>query len=440
VEEFIQECKGQQSIAEMLNIAFRAAASIGCKVFVVIDEYDHFANDLIALGTSSGDDVYRKIIRANGLVRDFYETLKRGSETVIDRIMLTGITPIMLDDLTSGFNISNNLSVKAQYNEMLGFTQAEVDWLMGVCGVDRAKINVDMEFYYNGYLFHKNGEHKVYNPSMILYFFDMIMTTPDPDIIIDENLKTDYGRLRRLVSDERNSAQLLEITQENGICSDVIPKFSIDELHDNKSFISLLYYMGLLTIDRMEEGMLKLKIPNYSIRTVYWEYIERLTQDRNKDILIDFTSLKLAVRELAFRGNPTLFVNYVSNNIFSRLSNRDLNRFDEKYIKIILLGNLFQSNLYTPITEMEVSTGYTDIWLKRSHLFPEIPFEWVWELKYVKKEDAGNEVVLQAKRDESRAQLEKYRNSHLFANRTDVRYLSLIFIGKDKYEMEEMCK
>jgi hypothetical protein len=141
---------------------------------------------------------------------------------------------------------------------------------------------------------------------------------------------------------------------------------------------------------------------------------------------------------LAFRGNPALFLNYVSNNIFSRLSNRDLNRFDEKYIKIILLGNLFQSNLYTPITEMEVSTGYTDIWLKRSHLFPEIPFEWVWEIKYVKKEDADNEAVLQAKRDESRAQLEKYRHSHLFANRTDVRYLSLIFIGKDKYEMEEI--
>ncbi|MDR3093747.1 MAG: PD-(D/E)XK nuclease domain-containing protein, partial [Bacteroidales bacterium] len=191
-----------------------------------------------------------------------------------------------------------------------------------------------------------------------------------------------------------------------------------------------------------EEGLLRLKIPNYSIQTVFWEYIERQTLDRNEDILIDFTEMKMAVRELAFRSNPTLFIDYVSRNIFSRLSNRDLKRFSEKYIKIILLNGLFQSKLYVPITEMEVTKGYTDIWLKRSHLFPEIPCEWVWELKYVKKGDnenvkTGHASSLQTARDEARAQLAKYRDSHLFAGRTDVRYLSVIFIGKDKYEITE---
>jgi hypothetical protein len=132
----------------------------------------------------------------------------------------------------------------------------------------------------------------------------------------------------------------------------------------------------------------------------------------------------------------------VSRNIFSRLSNRDLKRFSEKYIKIILLSSLFQSKLYVPITEMEVTKGYTDIWLKRSHQFPEIPCEWVWELKYIKKEDAeiageNNYSPLQAVRDEASAQLAKYRDSHPFAGRTDVRYLSVIFIGKDKYEIFE---
>jgi hypothetical protein len=439
VEKFIQECKHQQSIAEMINIAFTAAKSIDRKIFVVIDEYDHFANDLIALGTTSGDDIYRKIIRANGLVRDFYETLKKGSETTIDRILLTGITPIMLDDLTSGFNISNSLSLKQQYNELLGFTQEEVEWLREVTGVDKSLIKVDMEFLYNGYLFHPNGKNKVYNPSMILYFFDQVSTCEDnPEYIIDENLKMDYGRLRRLVTDEQNSATLQTIAQDNSILSDIVLKFSIDELHENKSFVSLLFYMGLLTIERAEEGSLRLKIPNYSIKTVYWEYIMRLTQDRNEDVLIDFSELKAAIRELAFRENPTLFIDCVSRNIFSRLSNRDLKRFSEKYIKIILLSGLCQSKLYVPITEMEVTKGYTDIWLKRSHLFPEIPCEWVWELKYVKKEEATNEAFLQEKRDEARAQLEKYRDSHLFAGRTDVRYLSIIFIGKSEYECSEL--
>ncbi|GHT64032.1 hypothetical protein AGMMS50239_21010 [Bacteroidia bacterium] len=436
--EYFQDGKEQLSIADKVNAVLRAAASIDRKVFVVIDEYDHFANDLIALGTSSGDDTYRKIIRANGLVRDFYETLKKGSETVIDRIILTGITPIMLDDMTSGFNIANSLSLKQQYNELLGFTQEDVEWLKKETGVDSSLIKVDMEFLYNGYLFHSNGEHKVYNPSMILYFFDQVSTcNNNPEYIIDENLKMDYGRLRRLISGEQNSATLMAIAQDNSILSDIILKFSIDELHENKSFVSLLFYMGLLTIDSAEEGTLRLKIPNYSIRTVYWEYIMRLTEDRNEDVLIDFSELKAAIRDLAFRGNPTPFIDYVSRTIFSCLSNRDLKRFSEKYIKIILLSGLLQSKLYLPITEMEISKGYMDIWLKRSHLFPEIPCEWVWELKYVKKQDEANEAILQEKRDEARAQLAKYRDSHLFAGRNDVRYLSLIFIGKDKYEITE---
>ncbi|GHS94215.1 hypothetical protein FACS1894207_2050 [Bacteroidia bacterium] len=435
VREFIQECKGQQSIAEMINIAFRAAMSAGCKVFVIIDEYDHFANDLIALGTGSGDDTYRKIIRANGLVRDFYETLKKGSKTAIDRIILTGITPIMLDDLTSGFNISNNLSLKEQYNEMLGFTQDEVNWLMEVGGVDKSLIDIDMEFYYNGYLFHEKGEHRVYNPSMMLYYFDMVTTTKGgTKYTIDDNLKTDYGRLRTLIANGKNSEQLLKITEDNHILSTINPKFSIDELHNSENFVSLLYYMGLLTIEKSEYGRIWLKIPNYSIHTVYWEYILRMTRDSSKDIMIDPGRQMDAMSDFAYLGDPKPFLDYMSENIISRLSNRDLENFDEKYLKIILLNSLFQSSLFIPISEMEVSAGYTDIWLKRSHLFPDIPWEWVWEIKYVKK---SNVKSIEAKRDEARAQLEKYRNSHLFAGRTDVRYLSVIFIGKDKYEIIE---
>jgi hypothetical protein len=220
-------------------------------------------------------------------VRDFYETLKKGSKTVVDRILLTGIMPIMLDDLTSGFNISNSLSLDPNYSEMLGFTQTEVDWLMEVTGVDKSKINVNIEFLYNGYLSNKKGKNRVYNPSMMLYFCDKFLKDSDDlEEIIDENLKMDYGRLRRLVSDEQNSATLLTIAQDNGLISDISLKFSIDELQENKSFVSLLFYMGLLTIERAEEGSLRLKIPNYSIRTVYWEYIMRLTQDRNEDVLL----------------------------------------------------------------------------------------------------------------------------------------------------------
>jgi hypothetical protein len=144
-----------------------------------------------------------------------------------------------------------------------------------------------------------------------------------------------------------------------------------------------------------------------------------------------------AISTLAYEGDPRPYLDYVSRNILCCLSNRDLQQFIEKYIKIILLNGLFQSKLYLTITELEVSSGYVDIYMQRSHLLPDIPSEWVWEIKYVKKEDA-TERVLQSKRDEARTQLKKYRDSSRFAARTDVRYLALIYIGKDRYEMEEV--
>jgi hypothetical protein len=325
------------------------------------------------------------------------------------------------------------------YNEILGFMPEEVETLMDEAGVDRSLITVDMEFLYNGYKFHKDGAHRVYNPTMMLSFCNqLIKWKKPPEQIIDENLKTDYGRLRMLLATEQNREQLMSITQNNNIISDIIPKFSIDKMHTNEYFVSLLFYMGLLTIDREEEGVLILKIPNYSIQTVFWEYIKQQIVDSNADVLVDLTSLRIAIRELAFRANPTLLLDYVSNNFLSRLSNRDLLKFDEKYIKIMLLDMLFQSRLFIPLSEMELSTGYADIWLKRGHLFPEIPYEWVWELKYIKKSEEDNVALLESTRAAAREQLTKYHASHLFAEREDVRYLSLIFIGKDKYEMEEV--
>jgi hypothetical protein len=422
-----------------LRKAFNAAEAANKKIFIIIDEYDHFANDLIAHGTYTGDDTYRHLVRANGVVRDFYEILKEGTKTVVDRIILTGITPIMLDDVTSGFNISNNLSLKKKYNEMLGFTAEEVNTLMQETGIDPSMIHIDMEVLYNGYLFHQDGEHRVYNPSMMLYLFDSILSDGSVENIIDNNLKMDYGKLKRLIQNENNREQLIQIVQENTILSEIVSTFSIDNLHDNEYFVSLLFYLGLLTIDHAEHNKIYLKIPNYSIRTVYWDYILQLTKERNKDVKINISRQLEAIDSLAFKGDAKPYIDYVSENIICRLSNRDLQHFDEKYVKIMLLNSLYLSNLYLVITEYEVDNGYVDIYMQRSHYFPNVPYEWVWEVKYIKKEEADTKKnILQEKRNEARTQLEKYRKSSFFAKRTDVRYLSLIFIGKDAFEMEEV--
>lgn len=420
-----------------LQVAYGAAKLAGIKIFVLIDEYDHFANDLIAMGKNMGKAVYKIMVTANGLVRDFYETLKIGTSEVVDRIFTTGISPVMLNDLTSGFNIADNLTLKRKYNEMMGFTQQEVEALMQETGVNPAYINVDMEMYYNGYLFHEEGENRVYNPSMILYFFNQILEEKKPPKnIIDENLKTDYGRLQRLAQNENNRTKLLKIIKENGIVSDILQEFSIDRMYDDEYFVSLLVYMGMLTIDRFEEGCLHLKIPNYSIQTLYWEYIGKITVNTNEDVTIDLTEQRASLRELAYRGNLHPYIAYVSQNIFRRLSNRDLVTFDEKYIKIMLLNGLFQSKLYVPVSEREVEGGYVDMYLQRSPLLPDIKFEWVWEVKYIKKGEK-TKATLQRAKEHAFDQIERYRNAQCFSNRNDVRYAAIIFIGKDKYEIHE---
>jgi len=188
---------------------------------------------------------------------------------------------------------------------------------------------------------------------------------------------------------------LLEITKNNGITQMIEPKFPLDKLHDSKYFVSLMFYLGLLTLDGQERA--RLKIPNHSIRAVFWQYLEEQTIERNK-LVINYSRQTEAVEELAFKGNPKPFLDSVSEEVFSKLSNRDLAQFDEKYIKILLLSRLFQVPFLIPVSETELSAAFA----------------------------------------QAQEQLEKYRSSHRLADRMDVRYLAVVFIGKDRYEMEEL--
>jgi hypothetical protein len=434
IDDLIEETKHTSKSTVALQTIFGAVEAAGYKLFVLIDEYDHFANDLIALGTL-GDNAYRNMMKANGLVRDFYENIKDGTKSVVSRIFLTGISPMMMNDLTSGFNIASNLSLNLRYNEMLGFTRSEVDTLIDASGIDRALITIDMEHYYNGYLFNKRANTRLYNPTMALYCLDQIQSTQlAPEDIIDVNLRTDYSRLRRLAENEHNRKVLLGIMKNDTITAEIVASFSIDEMYHEQYFASLLFYMGLLTIDCIEQSMTTLKIPNYSIRTIYWEYIELFTRNLNEDVLLDSSEERAAIRTLAYNGDPAPYISYMSKNIFQRLSNRDLIGFDEKYIKLMLLNGLFRSRLYIPSSEKEVEHGYIDIFLQRSPLVPDVPYEWVWELKYLKQVELTEERV-SAALEAARVQLARYRASALFAGRNDVKFAALLFMGKDRYQI-----
>ncbi|TCO56207.1 AAA family ATPase, partial [Caldanaerobacter subterraneus] len=288
-----------------------AIEKAGKKIYLIIDEYDHFANDIIAMGDN---EFYREIVRASGFVRDFYETLKIGTESVIDRIFITGISPIMLDDLTSGFNIALNVTMDLSLNEMLGFTEEEVEKVLEEVGIEekeREKSLEELKKLYDGYLFSAEAQKRIYNPDMVLYYLDSIVRYKKPPRnLIDDNVKTDYGRLNRLTMNEENRALLERIIKEEGIVAEVVTKFSFDRMYDEEYFVSLLFYMGLLTIERQEKTRLFLKIPNYVIKTIMWEYIETNLKKEYK-INLDLNELRKTIEEMAYEGRIKPYIEYI---------------------------------------------------------------------------------------------------------------------------------
>jgi hypothetical protein len=436
-EYYLEQLEKKYSGIMSMDLAFNAAETDNVKLYFIIDEYDHFANDLIAMGNRLGKDFYKTMMSANGLVRDFYERIKASTKSISSRTFITGISPVMLDDLTSGYNISTNLTLNYRYNEMMGFTQKEVEWLMHETGVNPEYINVDMEAYYNGYLFNEDGANRVYNPAMVLYFFNQIIEFHrPPKSIIDQNLKMDYGRLQKLIQNESNREMLVRIMKEDGVDAEIMQKFSMDMLSSDTYFISLLFYMGLLTIKEPLWNKVRLGIPNYSIRTLYWEYLMMMTHQTSPDMAIDASRLDEAIVALAVDGDAERFIGYVSQNAFSKLSDYDLQRFDEKYIQIMLLAYLFMSRIYVPMSEFEAVPGRADIYLQRSPLLPQVKWEWIFELKYCKTGAKESEIA--AKQNEGLEQIQKYLASDRLKDHTDLKAAVIVFIGKNKYKIIEI--
>jgi hypothetical protein len=437
-EYLLRQISEKEPSVNVLTTAFNAALLEKIKIYVIIDEYDHFANDLIAIGTRIGKDFYKEMVTANGLVRDFYERLKSATwNSIVYRTFITGISPVMLDDLTSGYNIARILTLKSKYNEMLGFTQSEVDMLMKETGVDPALINVDMEAYYNGYLFHEDGENTIYNPTMVLYFLEQILEEKKPPKnIIDQNLRTDYSRLRRLAQNGNNRETLLQIMKDGYIVSKISEQFSIDALTDDKYFISLLFYMGMLTIGGTYQFELKLRVPNYSIKTLYWEYLAKQITETSSDITVQSRLLNNAIYMMAMEGDVKQFITYISENVFKKLSDYDLQHFDEKYIQIMMLAYLFMSEIYIPMSEYEAVPGRADIFLQKNPRLPEIKYEWLFEIKYCKASATDAEIT--AKRDKGFTQLTQYFQAYRMKDRPNLRAALLVYIGKDKVEVNEL--
>jgi len=240
--------------ADLLDGFLREANQIiGRKLYIMIDEYDHFANSIL-----SNRQVFTKITSKEGFVRSFYEVFKtHTSGSCIDRIFITGVTSLTLDSLTSGFNIAKNVSMFPELNEMTGFTSEETKYLLKEADVtNKENIEGTMEILtenYNGYRFHKSIENKVFNSNMVLYFLDEYQRAKGlPDQLTDPNMTSDYQKLTAmfdLFDDEETKQTILEqIMSNERLETDIITNFDFSLHFGKEDFLSLLFYLGLLTI------------------------------------------------------------------------------------------------------------------------------------------------------------------------------------------------
>lgn len=382
------------------------------KLFLFIDEYDNFANDLIGTGNK---EFYYDLLSSEGYVRVFYKTLKDGTTKSISRVFMTGVSPIMLDDLTSGFNITKNLTMYPTLNEMLGFTREELEKIIKALKLDEyfvmEELLRDMETYYNGYLFNEDGKGRIYNTNMVLYFLDSLNHFGKyPKNILDANVKTDYKKIEALAFNFKDEGLIQRLLAEGEITVNIVERFNLEYMYENKeNFASVLFYTGMLTIKEAAPKGYILQIPNYVIKTIYWEYyLDKLERTQNVDF--NFKRLLQAVDEMAVEGKAHSLESYLCG-LFEALSNRDLIRFDEKYIKVMLMTLFYHNGYYIVNSEYETDGGYVDIFLSRNRAYAGyIKYDWLIEVKYLKEEERENQERAERKGLE---QLERYFGGRL---------------------------
>jgi hypothetical protein len=197
-------------IQELLG--YHATNRIQPQIYLLIDEYDHFANELISFNYAYFSD----IVTENGYVRKFYEVLKWGTgEGIIDRIFITGVSPITVDSLTSGFNIATNITLSADFHQMVGFDEAEVSGILASIDIPEEQIPAtinDLHLWYDGYLFSRKAQNRLFNPNMVLYFAQEYTRTQEyPDEMLDTNIATDYGKIQKLFSIQGKEEEYLHI-------------------------------------------------------------------------------------------------------------------------------------------------------------------------------------------------------------------------------------
>ena len=389
-DEFIESFRAADKALDKLHMLDDEARRLGYPLYLIIDEYDNFTNVVL---NEQGNEIYHAITHASGFYRDAFKNYKG----MFDRIFMTGVSPVTLDDLTSGFNIGWNISTSPFFNGMLGFSEEDLRAMLryyqeaGKLQGDVEDMIQEMKPWYDNYCFAEESldcEPKMFNCDMVLYYLrNRIQLGKSPKQMIDPNTKTDYSKMKRLIQldrlDGNRKGVLRKITEEGKILTNLFPSFSADELTKPEIFPSLLFYYGMLTIIGTRGNLVVLGIPNNNVRKQYYEY---LLEDYQKHEYINLVDVEILFNDMAFDGDWRPALDFIAHAYKDNSSVRSSIE-GERNIQGFFTAYLSINAYYLTMPEVELNHGFCDMFLMPDlQRYPEVEHSYILELKYLPKD------------------------------------------------------
>lgn len=400
-DDFLEDMEKEETGMAMLNLIHGVSHDLDLKLYLIVDEYDNFTNNVLNV---KGQQAYHELTHGTGFYRDIFKLFK----PMFDRIIMLGVSPITLDDLTSGYNIALNMSLDARFNQMLGFSEKDVREMIryykavGAIGDDKTEDAIinDMKPWYDNYCFSRRSyatDPKMFNCDMVCYYMSTLVDTGyRPDDLVDPNTMTDYGKLKRLIEiDNRkeNRLQIIhEIAEKGYIYGTLVSHFPAERIMDYDNFVSLLYYYGMLTIGGVEGELLTLAIPNNNVRLQYYHY---LLDEYNTIAPVKTSELSLRYGRAALHGDWHPLIEFICKAYHDTTAVRQLIE-GERNLQGFMNAYLTLTNYYQVAPEMEFSHGYCDFFLLPNYLtYPMVAHSYILELKYLKTDATEAEVAKQ---------------------------------------------
>ena len=449
--EIVEKIKSAPTAVDKLNMIDTEAKDANMQLYLIIDEYDNFTNVVL---NEHGEKVYWALTHAKGFYREIFKVFKG----MFTRIFMTGVSPVTLDDLTSGFNIGWHISTKPAFNQMLGFSIEDVREMFEYfksagkvrpdCDVE--SVIAEMKPWYDNYCFSKNAlqtQSKVFNCDMVLYYLRNYAETGEaPEEMIDPNTKTDYNKMKKLLQldklDGNRKGVILEIAEKGEIISNLETTFPAETLTNPNMFVSLLFYYGMLTIKGTRGSRLILSIPNNNVRKQYYEY---LLEQYEEKASLDTNQLEDYFYDMAYDGKWHDALQFLADSYAKVSSVRD-GIEAERNIQGFFMAYLNLNAYYMTAPELELNHGYCDFFLLPDLTHYASKHCYILELKLIPKKEKGMsqetyEAAIQQQWDAAEVQIKHYAEAprvEALRQGTQLHKIIMQFDGWKLFRMDEV--